>query len=100
MMRSLITSGLYVPGNQLKMLNKCVTVKATLLVPDMEDSVPIDQKKSAREMIRDKIVFIREEAQLKNVVITPRTNGLETGLFHTDVDGILEKRENAKLIDG
>ena len=99
-MRSLITSGLYVPGNQLRMLNKCVTVRATLLVPDMEDSVPIAEKKLAREMIRDKIAFIREEAQLKNVVITPRTNGLETGLFHADVDGILERRENAKLIDG
>ena len=99
-MRSLITSGLYVPGNQLRMLNKCVTVRATLLVPDMEDSVPTAEKALAREMIRDKIAFIRAEAQLKNVVITPRTNGLETGLFHADVDGILERRENAKLIDG
>ena len=99
-MRSMITSGLYVPGNQLRMLNKCVTVKATLLVPDMEDSVPSHEKPLAREMIRDKISFIRQEAQLKSAVITPRTNGLETGLFHADVDGILENPENAKLIDG
>ena len=82
------------------MLNKCVTVKATLLVPDMEDSVPPHEKPQAREMIRDKIPFIRQEAQLKNAVITPRTNGLETGLFHADVDGILESEENARLIDG
>ena len=84
----------------MRMLNKCVTVKATLLVPDMEDSVPPHEKPQAREMIRDKIPFIRQEAQLKNAVITPRTNGLETGLFHADVDGILESEENARLIDG
>jgi citrate lyase beta subunit len=35
-----ITSGLYVPGNQERMLLKCVTAKASLIVPDLEDSVP------------------------------------------------------------
>ena len=96
----MITSGLYVPGNQLRMLNKCVTVKATLLVPDMEDSVPSHEKSFARDLISQKLAFIRKEALLKSAVITPRTNGLETGLFHSDVDGILQDRENAKLIDG
>lgn len=39
-----ITSGLYVPGNQERMLLKCVTAKASLIVPDLEDSVPINEK--------------------------------------------------------
>ena len=82
------------------MLKKCTTVRATLLVPDMEDSVPTHEKPLAREMIRDQITTIRKEAQLANVVITPRTNGLETGLFHDDVDGILDREENSTLIDG
>ena len=99
-MQRLITSGLYVPGNQLRMLNKCVTTRATLIVPDMEDSVPPHEKPVAREMIRDKLSFIRSEARLRTAVITPRTNGLETGLFHADVDGILELEGNAQLIDG
>ncbi len=51
-------------------------------------------------MIRDNLAFIRKEAMLANSVITPRTNGLETGLFHSDVDGILDNQENAKHIDG
>ena len=84
----------------MRMLNKCVTTKATLLVPDIEDSVPPHEKPIARDMIRDKLPFIRQEALLKNAVITPRTNGLETGLFYSDVDGILEGEGNAKLIDG
>ena len=33
------------------------------------------------------------------MVITPRTNGLETGLFHDDIDGSLNQ-ETATLIDG
>lgn len=95
----MITSGLYVPGNQERMLNKCVTTKATLLVPDMEDSVPPHEKPKAREMIRDKLTFLRENAFNKEVVITPRVNDLSTGLFHHDVEGILTE-ETVKLIDG
>jgi citrate lyase beta subunit len=63
------------------MLNKCVTTKATLLVPDMEDSVPAEEKAKARVMIKDKLKFIREKTFSPNVVLTPRTNGITTGLF-------------------
>ena len=86
-----ISSGLYVPGNQEKMLNKCVSTKATLLVPDMEDSVPVDEKPKARELIRDKIPFLRANTYSDKVVITPRTNGLSSGLFYDDVKVILNK---------
>ena len=71
------------------MLNKCVKTKATLIVPDMEDSVPPHEKPHARGMISDHLQMIRDQAQIRDVWITPRTNGLETGLFHADVDGIL-----------
>ena len=40
------------------MLNKCVTTKASLLVPDMEDSVPTEEKPKARIMIKEKLKFI------------------------------------------
>ena len=63
------------------MLNKCITTKATLIVPDMEDSVPNEEKSKARVMIKEKLKFIRENTYSPRVVITPRTNGLTTGLF-------------------
>ena len=52
-------------------------------------------------MIRENLGAIRRDAKIgsENVVITPRTNGLETGLFHADVDGTLDS-ETARLIDG
>ena len=46
-----IYSGLYVPGNQERMLNKCMTVKPSVIIPDMEDSVPLTKKADARKMI-------------------------------------------------
>ena len=36
-----ITSGLYVPGNQERMLTKALLSNASLIVPDLEDSVPL-----------------------------------------------------------
>ncbi len=63
------------------MLNKCVTTKATLLVPDMEDSVPMEEKPKSRGMIREKLRWIRENTYTPKVVITPRTNGVTTGMF-------------------
>ena len=96
----IITSGLYVPGNQLRMLQKCVTTKATLIVPDMEDSVPIHEKDRSREMIRDSLASIRQNASFgAQTVLTPRTNGLETGRFQDDVAGVLNQ-ETVALIDG
>ena len=59
-----ILSGLYVPGNQDRMLTKCVTTNSTLLVPDMEDSVPMHEKPLARQMILDKLPFLRQNAKL------------------------------------
>ena len=49
-------------------------------------------------MIRDKLPHLRESVK-PDVVITPRTNGLETGLFQHDVEGVLNN-ETVKLIDG
>lgn len=61
--------------------------------------MPRDEKPKARDAIRDILKFIRENAHSKNVVITPRTNGLTTGLFHDDVRGVLNK-ETSKYING
>ena len=57
------------------MLKKSVVSGATLIVPDIEDSVPVAQKPRARELINQYLPFIRENAiEASSVVITPRTN--------------------------
>lgn len=65
-----------------------------------KDSVPTDEKDKSRDFIRENLSFIRSNAAFgQQLVLTPRTNGLETGRFHDDVDGVLNK-ETVGLIDG
>jgi citrate lyase beta subunit len=41
------------------MLTKCVSTRASLLVPDIEDSVPIEEKPKARSLIKSRLQFLR-----------------------------------------
>lgn len=38
--RFTIVTALFVPGNDMRALNRAAKTKATLIVPDMEDMVP------------------------------------------------------------
>ncbi len=57
-------------------------------MPDLEDSVPVAEKPKAREMIKEHLAKIRLARGAK-LTLTVRTNGLESGLFETDVKAIL-----------
>jgi hypothetical protein len=59
----------------------------------------MDEKPKARVMIRDKLKFIRENTYSKRVIITPRTNGITTGMLQDDVRGVLSK-ETIPYING
>ena len=74
------------------MLNKCSKVRATLLVPDVEDSVPPNEKATARSIIAEHLPQIRQNAFSPDVVITPRTNqpSLED-LFFADMKGLVSE---------
>lgn len=50
---------MYVPGNNEKMLGKCASYSASLLVPDIEDSVPLQEKPMARELLVNELPKIR-----------------------------------------
>lgn len=41
----------------------------------------MEEKPKSRGMIKDKLKFMRENAYSSKVVITPRTNGLYTGML-------------------
>jgi citrate lyase beta subunit len=56
-----------------------------------QDAVPPDEKPKARIMIRDKLKYIRENTFSSKVIITPRTNGLHTGLFELDAKTLITK---------
>jgi citrate lyase subunit beta/citryl-CoA lyase len=80
-----LRSLLFVPGNQPKMLEKALGVLPDAFVPDMEDSVPWDEKANARRVTAS---FLPRFAPGGPLVI-PRLNSLDTGLLEEDLTAVV-----------
>jgi citrate lyase subunit beta/citryl-CoA lyase len=80
-----LRSLLFVPGNQPKMLEKALGVLPDAFVPDMEDSVPWDEKATARQVTA---AFLPRFAPGGPLVI-PRINSLDTGLLEEDLTAVV-----------
>lgn len=78
----LLRSLIFVPGNRRDMLEKAASFPADILVPDMEDSVPLSEKAAARDVIADMLPVL-EQAGRRSVV---RVNALDTGLLEEDLN--------------
>ncbi len=79
-----IRSALFVPGNRPDRIDKAVRTEADMVIIDLEDSVPIAEKSSARGIIREKL------GKYKDRLITVRVNALETGMVEEDLSAIVE----------
>lgn len=80
-------SQLYVPGNQPSWLPKAIATGADALILDLEDSVPIDSKPSARTTVCD---FLRSRRDEPKPLLLVRVNDAETSFFLDDVIGVTE----------
>lgn len=82
-MRSL----LFVPGDSPRKLEKAFACEADALILDLEDSVALSAKKSARETVA---AFLREKRGLvKRPRLYVRVNALDSGLTDDDLDHII-----------
>jgi len=81
----LLRSLLFVPGNSRKMLEKAVSFTSDVLVPDMEDSVPIAEKSAARDEIANMLPVLAQAGH-RCVV---RVNALDTGLLEEDMEAAI-----------
>ena len=81
----LLRSLLFVPGNRANMLEKAIGLRPDAVVPDMEDSVPITEKATAREMVAS---FLPRLAEAGHQSI-PRVNSLNTGLMDDDLAAVI-----------
>lgn len=75
------------------MLRKAIGSAATVLCPDMEDSVPL----SGKEEARDRIVSLLPEMNKAEGMLFPRVNGPETPFFNQDIESLMSQRTQ---IDG
>ncbi|MGD2166640.1 MAG: CoA ester lyase [Gammaproteobacteria bacterium] len=82
---NLLRSLLFIPGNKAGMLEKAFTCSADAIVPDMEDSVPDTEKKTARDTIAEYLPRLRTTGRF----ICPRVNALETGLTQAELTAVI-----------
>ncbi len=80
-----LRSLLFVPGNRDNMLEKAMGVIPDAYIPDMEDSVPVEEKENARSVIAS---FLGRLSQVGPLVI-PRVNSLDTGLLQDDLAAVV-----------
>jgi len=76
-MARLLRSLIFVPGNNSRFLEKAKTLPADIVCFDLEDSVPLDEKDSARNLIKEALVK-REEYKAEVYV---RINSPSSGMI-------------------
>lgn len=84
-MTLLLRSLLFIPGNRPNMLEKGFTSAADALVPDLEDSVPPEEKANARTVTAR---FLPKLFAAGRALI-PRVNALDTGLLEDDLEAVV-----------
>ena len=76
---------MFVPGNRPDMLQKALGLAPDAYVPDLEDSVPADEKLNARSITAS---FLERLAGAGPLVL-PRVNSLDTGLMEDDLGAVV-----------
>lgn len=83
-LRSLI----FIPGNNKRFLEKSKSINADIVCFDLEDSVPLEEKESARELIR-KTIQEFNELGLKRNLVAVRINAPDSNQYKKDLDNII-----------
>jgi citrate lyase subunit beta / citryl-CoA lyase len=86
-MPRLLRSLLFVPGNNSRFLEKAKSLRADIICFDLEDSVPFEEKKSARNLIKNAL----QNRSEYNSEIYVRTNSPISGLIPDDLKEIIQK---------
>ena len=83
-LRSLI----FVPGNRTNMLEKAKDFKTDIVMVDLEDSVPPNEKFAARELASEWVDILSNH----NQKVMVRVNSLDTGLTKDEITNIISPR--------
>jgi len=85
---------LSVPGHVEKMHHKAARSQADVVMLDLEDSVPLDEKENARKLVVRSLLSI----DWQDKCVTTRINGLETPFGYRDLLSVAE--EAGRQLDG
>ncbi|MGN6628674.1 MAG: HpcH/HpaI aldolase/citrate lyase family protein [Candidatus Nitrosocosmicus sp.] len=93
--RSLI----FIPGNNPRFLEKSKTINADIICFDLEDSVPADDKKSARKLVKKAIQEIDSMDKFnKQIIVAVRINAPDSKLAVDDLKEVGTEGINAIVI--
>jgi len=81
----LLRSLVFVPGNRANMLERATGFAADVIMADLEDSVPPDEKGNARDLAAEWVPKLR--AMGHRVMV--RVNALDTGLIRDDLAAVV-----------
>ncbi len=84
-------SQLYVPGNSPSMLQNCMVFGADGVLLDLEDSVSIYQKDSARFLVAQALSFLN----FGNIEVVVRINAIDTPFCKDDLEAIVPLKPDA-----
>ncbi len=80
-------SNLSVPGHMKKMHGKANESQADVIMLDLEDSVPLDEKKNARDQVIESLLSLNWEKK----TVTVRINALDTPFAYRDLLEVAER---------
>ena len=86
-MTQLFRSLIFVPGNNPRFLEKAKKIKADIVCFDLEDSVPNDEKTSARKLIKN---ALKSRSEYSSSIFV-RTNSPLSGKIPSDLKEIVQK---------
>ena len=86
-MSNLFRSLVFVPGNNPRFLEKAKSLSADVVCFDLEDSVPVKEKKKARVLIKNTL----KQRNKYSPDVFVRTNSPESGLIEADLKEIVQK---------
>lgn len=78
-----IRTALFVPGNRPDRVDKAINTSADAVIIDLEDAVPLAQKKETRSVVREKLL------QHRNQMVFVRVNALDTEFVRGDIDEVI-----------
>ncbi|MHA1461855.1 MAG: HpcH/HpaI aldolase/citrate lyase family protein [Candidatus Heimdallarchaeota archaeon] len=93
-MNRLRRSRLYIPGNNPAMVQNAVVYGADSLIFDLEDSISLDEKDSARHLVRNALLTL----DFEGCEVTVRINSLDTEYFIKDLDAIVPTKPDGLLL--
>jgi citrate lyase beta subunit len=86
-------SVLFAPGNEGRKLEKALDSGADVVVADLEDAVPPDEKPAARRLVAEVLADAGTES-----VVAARVNGTDTPFWHDDVRALADVELGALVL--